>query len=309
MSNSRQVVFGILAALLSVTILLGSLSLALAEGKIPALFAPTKTQPIPSSVTPVVANTQIPAFETQVVNVPTTATPSATLLSTGTPVPTTMASPTPTATAYCTPMAGWTSVTVQPGDTLDSLAQTYHTSVTALKAANCLMTDDLIPGTILYVPGAEPTATEYRCGPPAGWVFYTIQSGDTLYSIATAFGTTVAALQQANCMGSSTDIRAGQQLYVPNIPTVTPKISPTPWIPPTLLPTPPGMGTITPEPPIEPTAVPTPTYAPPPKPTYWPATPTDIPGPAAVPAPDNPAPVSVETVLATPAAIRVLWSY
>jgi murein DD-endopeptidase MepM/ murein hydrolase activator NlpD len=46
-------------------------------------------------------------------------------------------------------------------------------------------------------------------------VAYTVQRGDTLTSIARAFGTTIAELQAGNCLLNPNSIRAGQQLLVP----------------------------------------------------------------------------------------------
>lgn len=44
--------------------------------------------------------------------------------------------------------------------------------------------------------------------------YHTIQRGENLFRIALRYGTTVAALQQANGLGNSTLIFAGQQLCV-----------------------------------------------------------------------------------------------
>ena len=65
----------------------------------------------------------------------------------------------------------------------------------ALIEANCLGTEELIPGTILYVPGIPPTESPIQCGPPPGWIFYTVRPGDTLYHIGLAFGVSVTELQ------------------------------------------------------------------------------------------------------------------
>lgn len=237
MNSLRQVTLGILAALVSVAIIFGSLMMAFVESGVRLALPPSNTPLLSSSITPSLT--------------PMPGTPTAVPVS-DTPLPS--ETPTVTLTPSCTPPAGWSTITVQPGDTLESLAQAYNTTVKKLKAANCLMTNDLIPGTDFFVPGSVPTATEYDCGPPYGWVFYTVRYGDTLSSIARAFGTTVAALQKANCMGSSTFIRAGQQIHVPYHATSTPWISPTPE--PTLIPTQSG----TPEYPSTLTPMPTPTF-------------------------------------------------
>jgi LysM repeat protein len=65
----------------------------------------------------------------------------------------------------------------------------------------------------------EPSPTP--CGPPPGWVIYTVQSGEDLSRIALRYNMTAAELQQVNCLSSET-IQTGQSLYVPYlIPTPT----------------------------------------------------------------------------------------
>jgi LysM repeat protein len=49
---------------------------------------------------------------------------------------------------------------------------------------------------------------------PSGQTVYTVRAGDTLFSIARRFGTTVQAIMAANGL-SSTTIRTGQQLIIP----------------------------------------------------------------------------------------------
>jgi peptidoglycan/xylan/chitin deacetylase (PgdA/CDA1 family)/LysM repeat protein len=64
-------------------------------------------------------------------------------------------------------------------------------------------------------PGEEPTI------PPAQQT-YTVQAGDTLYSIAARFGTTVEAVAQANGISDPTHINVGQVLVIPLVPGQTP---------------------------------------------------------------------------------------
>ncbi|MDR3574720.1 MAG: LysM peptidoglycan-binding domain-containing protein [Anaerolineaceae bacterium] len=119
-----------------------------------------------------------------------------------------------------------------------------------------------------------PTATV--CGrPPSGWISYTIRYGDTLNSIAVAYGTTIAQLQSANCMGSSITIYAGNSLYVPYaatqvaISTITSTSAPAPTKTrrpvPTNTPIPPT--TKPPVPPPDTAVPPSDTPIPPPAPT------------------------------------------
>jgi LysM repeat protein len=106
-------------------------------------------------------------------------------------------------------------------------------------------------------PTKTPTPDIQSCGPPSGWVQYTVVAGDNLYRLGIAFGVSVSDLQWANCIGSSTTIRAGSNLWVPNRPTntsdVTNTITPTKTstntpLPPTNTSTPTNTATSTPTP-------------------------------------------------------------
>jgi LysM repeat protein len=82
-----------------------------------------------------------------------------------------------------------------------------------------------LPATLPADPAGNPSPTV--CGPPAGWVIYIIQPGDTLFALAQRTGTTVAAIQLANCLPNTT-IYSGTGLYLPASPaTVTPSLTPT----------------------------------------------------------------------------------
>ncbi len=147
---------------------------------------------------------------------------------TDTPAPTateTLTPPPPP--TNCPPPAGWVSIIVQMYDTLPGLAQTYRTSIEAIRQANCLVSDQLVAGSFLYIPPL-PTATLVPCGAPASWVNYVVQPGDTLFSLSQLFRVSVAELQRANCLGGSTFIQAGKILKVPNVATSTPLHSATP---------------------------------------------------------------------------------
>jgi LysM repeat protein len=208
MKSLWQVLRGIFIAMASLLLILGGLSLSMAESKM-------NNAPVPSDtvlVLPTSTFTLRPTF---------TSTPSSTL---GLETPTDTETPTPTLPpppTNCPPPAGWVGIIVNSGETLPVLATRYRSSVTALRQANCLLTDVLTPGAILYVPPL-PTNTRIPCGPPSGWTLMIVQPGDTLYRLSQAFGVTVPELQRANCMGSSTLLHVGQSLYVPPWATRTP---------------------------------------------------------------------------------------
>ena len=59
---------------------------------------------------------------------------------------------------------------------------------------------------------------EYRQVCPPGTISHSVQSGDTLYRIATRFNTTVAALISANPQINPNSLQIGQILCVPRQP-------------------------------------------------------------------------------------------
>jgi len=219
MESLRQIGAGFLLGFLSIAAVLGGFALSQAEGgeKLPVLVSPSSTLqilPVEALVTslptiPILTNTPLPS---QPVSVTETIAPTATSAPTQTPPPPPVS---------CLPPSGWLAIQLQGYDTLLSLAQRYRTSVEALKQANCLFSDQLVIGSFLYVP-PQPTATFVPCGAPSSWIYYTVVSGDTLFSIGTRYLTTVPELQKANCLGSSTYIQAGARIKVPNVVPIFP---------------------------------------------------------------------------------------
>jgi hypothetical protein len=103
-----------------------------------------------------------------------------------------------------------------------------------LKIANCLISGSLIPGTVLFVPlltqsSATPELppTPIPCGPPTGWIPYTVQPTDTFSLVAIRFGVSQRELRFANCLDNSAQIHTGDILYVPSAPIIPNQITPT----------------------------------------------------------------------------------
>ena len=136
--------------------------------------------PVPSSPTPT-----------------TTTTPGAS--ATSTPV----VSATPTSIVLTAPI----TYTVQLGDTLYSLAKRYGTTVQAIMQANGLTSTFLRSGQLIWIPN-EAT-------PSVGPIVHIVQPGETLYSIARLYNTTVWSIVATNRL-TSTSIWAYRVLYIPS---------------------------------------------------------------------------------------------
>lgn len=198
---------------------------------------------------------------------------------------------------------GWLLYTVQPGETLASLAAGTETAAAELAAANCLPDGQLVAGMQILVP-RQPAVTQ--CGPPQWWVRYQVRPGDTLGALAVNRGTTVDEILRANCR-DTLDLIAGQLIFLPpgfaaGPATAVPQPSLTPLPPPTEVPTLVVLPTATnrppPPPPTEPPPTPTqpvveppteaPTASPPPLPTDPPPTQTPQPPPTEPPPTEPP---------------------
>ena len=109
---------------------------------------------------------------------------------------------------------------VQPGETLFSIAQSYNTTVPLIMMANRLRSYAIYVYQRLLIPPAGWTGWPplwpgmYPPDRPYGPRYYVVQPGDTLFSIAQRFGTTIAALKAANGLVGST-IYAGTTLRIP----------------------------------------------------------------------------------------------
>jgi len=100
-----------------------------------------------------------------------------------------------------------TTYTVKSGDTLYSIAQRLGTTVSELRRLNNLKTDTLTVGQILQIP------TEYIQEDESN--IYIVEKGDSLYSIANKYNTTISELRKLNNL--TTDILTiGQTLLIPS---------------------------------------------------------------------------------------------
>lgn len=103
--------------------------------------------------------------------------------------------------------------TVVKGDSLWSIANRFGVTVQALRDANNLTSDVLSVGQILRIPGSNEGN---EIVPPSGNVTYTVQKGDSLWSIASRYGISVNDLRRANNLTSDT-LSIGQVLIIPGV--------------------------------------------------------------------------------------------
>jgi LysM repeat protein len=118
--------------------------------------------------------------------------------------------------------ADWVLTAINPGETLFDLSLRYNVSAEKIRLANCLEPGSPLNLTALYLPNpAAPPAPTPPCGPPANWRQYTVQRGETMFRLALRSGTTIAAILNANCL-SSTNLQAGQVIFLPPMGAVPP---------------------------------------------------------------------------------------
>lgn len=97
-----------------------------------------------------------------------------------------------------------TTYTVTKGDTLYGIANKFGVSVDNLKTINNLTSNTLSLGQVLKIPSKTSDK-----------LTYTVKKGDSLYSIARTYNTTVDTIKRLNNLSSNT-LSIGQTLILPN---------------------------------------------------------------------------------------------
>ena len=103
---------------------------------------------------------------------------------------------------------------VQAGDSLYSIAKRFNTTVDEIIKSNNLTSTLLQIGDKLIIPGYT-NITPPQEEEPSNLITYIVKSGDTLYSIAKRYNTTVDELKKINNL-SSNMLSIGQQLLIPS---------------------------------------------------------------------------------------------
>ncbi len=114
----------------------------------------------------------------------------------------------------------WVRHKIRRGETVSTIASRYGVSQYAIREANKLNRRSTIyAGRTLIVP--VPHDRSYASSNKSNRTYeasnsiYTVRSGDTMWDIARAFGTSVSSLRAMNSIGSSARIYVGQRLKIP----------------------------------------------------------------------------------------------
>lgn len=115
----------------------------------------------------------------------------------------------------------WVRHTIRRGETVSSIASRYGVSQYAITEANNMRSSRIVAGKTLIVPvpldrefvqQSAPSKKEYA----ASNAVYVVRSGDTMWDIARAFGTSVSSLREVNSIGRGSRIYVGQKLRIPS---------------------------------------------------------------------------------------------
>ena len=102
---------------------------------------------------------------------------------------------------------------VKSGDSLYSIARKYNTTVDEIKRLNNLSSNVLSIGQVLKIPSSsESSNTSSNTGTTNTYV---VKSGDSLYSIARKYNTTVDEIKKLNNLSSNL-LNIGQVLKIPS---------------------------------------------------------------------------------------------
>ena len=101
--------------------------------------------------------------------------------------------------------------TVKTGDTLYGISNQFGVSVTELARLNNVKADTIRVGQVLKIPTSSGSN-------PNTMFMYTVKSGDSLYSIARKYNTTVSALKDLNNL-TTNNLTIGQILRIPEMYT------------------------------------------------------------------------------------------
>lgn len=113
----------------------------------------------------------------------------------------------------------WAHYTVASGDTLGAIAKRFNTQVALISSANAIQGSLIRTGETLLIPKGSISAARIAAG-PREWPpkrrghakYHKVKPGDSLWSIAQRYGTSVIQLATINRLDPAAYLRLGQRL-------------------------------------------------------------------------------------------------
>jgi murein DD-endopeptidase MepM/ murein hydrolase activator NlpD len=149
---------------------------------------------------------------------------------------------------------GGTPVTVESGETIETLSHRYHVPVSAIMEANNLASraqihpgqhlviprrrgpastasapEPRVASTARTIPSASPPPPRSALTPPPA--IHVVTAGQTLHSIARLYHKSVLLLAKANNLGPDAHLRIGQHIVIPDARGISPQAKAAPPAP------------------------------------------------------------------------------
>lgn len=111
---------------------------------------------------------------------------------------------------------GGTAVTVQPGETVYSIARKHNVPADVILRANNLQNASMIqPGQRLVIPRRKAANAPQAPAAQQNASLHTVGAGETIYSLSRRYKVTPQAIANANNLTLATQLRIGQQVRIP----------------------------------------------------------------------------------------------
>ena len=110
-------------------------------------------------------------------------------------------------------LTNYQKYTIEKGDSLYSISKKFNTTVDAIKKLNNITSNILSIGTTILIPSPNQKNNTY-----------TVERGDTLYSIAKRLGVSVDSLKAANNLTTNM-LSVGDKLIIPTEEKNTHKVT------------------------------------------------------------------------------------